>query len=142
MTPIQHSLNCGAAVCELNAGGRVVDAGMEFVRCPTCRVLHIPPENLIHSNVPPDRVEKLSFVMKILLLMRMRWLRGELPQLGDKNAWVADVGCGDGQFLEFLGRRGYSKMSASNLTPKEHSMPANGALLSLRRVPTRRLPDW
>jgi len=110
MIAIQQSLNCGAAVCELNAGVCVIDAGMEFVRCPTCCVLHIPPENLLHSNVLPDRTEKLSIVMKILLSMRMRWLLKELPQLADKDIWIADVGCGDGQFLEFLGTRGYSKI--------------------------------
>jgi SAM-dependent methyltransferase len=42
--------------------------------------------------------------------MRMRWLRKELPQLRDKAVRIADVGCGDGQFLEFLGMRGYSKL--------------------------------
>jgi hypothetical protein len=88
MTAIQQSLNCGAVDCELSAGVRVFDAGMEFVRCPACRVLHIPPENLGHSTVLPDRVEKLSIVMKILLSMRMRWLRKELPQLRDKNAVI------------------------------------------------------
>jgi SAM-dependent methyltransferase len=136
MTAVRQALNCGATACDLSAGVRVKDAGMEFVRCPTCRVLHIPPENLVHSKVLPDPVEKLSTVMKILLSMRMRWLRGELPQLDDKDVRIADVGCGDGQFLEFLSMRGYSKIIG--IEPDAvRAFNARKRGLAVRRVPTR-----
>lgn len=109
MSSIPQPLNCGAANCTLDGGARLTDAGMEFLRCPTCRVLHIIPENLIHTTVLPDPAGKLSAVMKVLMSMRMRWLAQEFPQLADKHIRVADIGCGDGQFLEFLSERGYDR---------------------------------
>jgi SAM-dependent methyltransferase len=48
--------------------------------------------------------------MKILMSMRMRWLTKEFPQLADKHVRIADIGCGDGQFLEFLTARGYDRL--------------------------------
>ena len=102
--------NCGAANCKLSGGARVRDAGMDFIRCPTCGVLHIAPENLIHATVLPDPVGELSAVMKILMSMRMRWLTKEFPQLADKHVRIADIGCGDGQFLEFLTAGGYDRI--------------------------------
>src|SRR5581483_8784136 len=102
----QRALNCGAIGCALASGAPTVDAGMAFVRCPTCRVLHIAPDNLIHATVKPDPVGKLSIVMRLLMSMRMSWLRRELPALNNADVWIADVGCGDGHFLEFLGTRG------------------------------------
>ena len=107
MTPPLHPPNCGAADCKLDNATRVTDAGMEFIRCPVCRALRIVPENLIHSTVLPDPVGRLSIVMKLLMSMRMRWLGRELPQLNDRHVRIADIGCGDGQFLEFLKARGY-----------------------------------
>jgi len=83
---------------------------MDFIRCPACGVLHIVPEKLVHTTVLPDPVGKLSIGMKLLMSMRMRWLTRELPQLADRNVRIADVGCGDGQFLEFLGARGYKRL--------------------------------
>ncbi len=103
----QLPLDCGAEGCGLAHGARVIDAGMEFMRCPNCGVLRIPPANLIHAKVLPDPVGKLSAVMKLLMAMRMRWLGREVPELGNKHATIADIGCGDGQFLEFLAARGY-----------------------------------
>lgn len=107
MAVTEQSLNCGAEGCMLRKGVRVVDAGMEFLRCPACGVLRIPPDNLIHTTVLPDPVGGLSTVMKLLMSMRMRWLGRELPELSNKHVSIADVGCGDGQFLEFLAARGY-----------------------------------
>lgn len=109
MSPSQ-TLNCGAANCTLATGARVRDAGMDFIRCPTCAVLHIAPENLIHATVLPDPVGNLSAAMTVLMSMRMRWLTKEFPQLADKHVGIADIGCGDGQFLEFLTARGYDRI--------------------------------
>lgn len=104
-----QSLSCGASDCELGRSAHVVDAGMDFLRCSACGVLRIPPEKLLYFSVPPDPAGKLSAVMKLLMSMRMRWLTRELPRLADKNSRIADIGCGDGQFLEFLKRRGYDQ---------------------------------
>jgi SAM-dependent methyltransferase len=57
--------------------------------------------------VHPDPVEKLSLAMLLLMSMRMLWLRRDLPQLRNRHIRIADVGCGDGQFIEFLKGRGY-----------------------------------
>ena len=43
--------------------------------------------------------------------MRMRWLVRELPRLADQHVRIADIGCGDGQFLEFLKGRGYDHVA-------------------------------
>lgn len=110
MNSISQSLSCGAANCTLDAGPRVSDAGMDFIRCPTCRVLRIVPENLVHATVLPDPIGKLSAPMKVLMSMRMRWLTREFPQLADRHVRIADIGCGDGQFLEFLRARGYTRV--------------------------------
>ena len=59
----------------------------------------------------PDPVGKLSVVMKLLMSMRMRWLVRELPQLAERHVRIADIGCGDGQFLEFLKGRGYDRIA-------------------------------
>ncbi len=111
MSAADPPLHCGAASCTLDHGAHVTDAGMDFIRCPTCRVLHIAPENLIHATVLPDPVGKLSVVMKLLMSMRIRWLVRELPQLAERHVRVADIGCGDGQFLEFLKGRGYDRIA-------------------------------
>ncbi len=72
---------CGASVCGLDRARRVNEAGMDFIQCPVCDVLRIPPANLIHSRVLPDPRGKLSPVMRFLMSMRMRWLTRELPAL-------------------------------------------------------------
>lgn len=110
MSAIQPNLSCGAGDCGLDHGDLVRDAGMDLIRCPTCRVLRIPPENLIHLHVRPDPVGKLSSIMRLLMSMRMLWLGWELPQLNDKHARIMDIGCGDGQFIEFLKGRGYDRI--------------------------------
>jgi len=107
MNAAVRALHCGAVACSLDQGARVSDAGMDFIRCPTCRVLHIAPENLVHDMVRPDRVGALSAIMRLLLSMRLQWLRRELPDLDGRGVRIADIGCGDGQFLEFLKERGY-----------------------------------
>jgi SAM-dependent methyltransferase len=106
----QQPLACGADGCALERGARVRDSGMEFIRCPICRVLRIPPENLVYSHVLPDPVGKLSIVMRVLMSLRMLWIAHELPRFKDKHVRIADIGCGDGQFLEFLKGRGYDRI--------------------------------
>jgi 2-polyprenyl-3-methyl-5-hydroxy-6-metoxy-1,4-benzoquinol methylase len=105
-----QSLSCGAFDCELDRSAHAADAGMDFLRCPACGVLRLPPEKLLYSSVLPDPVGKLSAVMKLLMLMRMRWLTAELPRLAEKNSRIVDIGCGDGQFLEFLKSLGYGQI--------------------------------
>ena len=83
---------------------------MDFIHCKKCHVFRIPPEKLIYSNVLPDPVGKLSLIMQFLMSMRMYWLRSELPQLKDKSVKIADIGCGDGQFIEFLKSRNYKNV--------------------------------
>jgi SAM-dependent methyltransferase len=100
-------LPCGAHDCRLAAGPREMDAGMLFIRCPTCAVLRIPPAKLIHQSVLPDPPRPLSLIMRLLMSMRMLWLRGMVPALRDQSIQIVDAGCGDGQFLEFLQRLGY-----------------------------------
>lgn len=110
MNATHQSLSCGAEGCGLDHGTRVSDAGMDLISCPTCRVLRIPAEKLIHTYVRPDPVGKLSLIMQLLMSLRMLWLRRELPQLRDKRVRIVDIGCGDGQFLEFLNGRGYDRI--------------------------------
>src|ERR1700733_1264244 len=98
--------SCGASGCGLDRPISMRDAGMDFVECPVCHVLRIPPANLIHYHVLPDPPGKLSLVMRLLMSLRMMWLTRELPQLRDAHVRIADIGCGDGQFLEFLKARG------------------------------------
>jgi 2-polyprenyl-3-methyl-5-hydroxy-6-metoxy-1,4-benzoquinol methylase len=108
---------------------------MQFVRCPSCRVLRIEPENLVHSTVLPDPVGKLSVAMKILLAMRIRWLTQELPQIADKDIRIADIGCGDGQFIEFLRARGYRNVIGIEPDEKRasHARLRNVPVFSSRR---------
>jgi SAM-dependent methyltransferase len=101
------SFACDAAPCGMSTGGTTMDAGMEFYRCQTCGVLRIPPEKLLHQSVDSDPLTPLSLVMRLLMTMRMIWLRLVVPALRDKRTTIADVGCGDGQFSEFLKRSGY-----------------------------------
>ncbi len=83
---------------------------MTFIRCATCGVLRIPPDKLVQRSVPPDSSGNRSVAMNVLLRMRMRWLRREIPALRDKSARIADIGCGDGQFLQYLGATGYRRV--------------------------------
>lgn len=110
MTPTGTLTPCGDSACKLAEGERLVDGGMELIRCPTCQVLRIPPANLVHDHVLPDPVGKLPLIMKLLMSLRMVWLKGELSALGAKDVRIADIGCGDGQFLEFLDGNGYSNI--------------------------------
>jgi SAM-dependent methyltransferase len=67
--------------------------------------------------------------MKILLSMRIVWLTSELPILKNKNLVIADIGCGDGQFVEFLASQGFTNVFG--IEPDENR--ANNA--RLRSVP-------
>ena len=61
MSPVDPSaqLWCCGLHSSIRHARRLTPA-WSFIRCPTCRVLHIVPENLIHSTVFPDPVGKLS----------------------------------------------------------------------------------
>lgn len=107
MSSTSNLTKCGDSACGLSLGERLTDGGMELIRCPKCQVLRIPDEKLVHDHVLPDPVGKLPLIMKLLMSLRMLWLKPELPRLADKDVRIADIGCGDGQFLEFLAGNGY-----------------------------------
>ena len=98
---------CDAERCGMRGGATTMDAGMQFYRCQTCRVLRIPPDRLLHQSVAADPLAPLSLVMHVLMTMRMMWLSLVVPALRDKGTRIVDVGCGDGQFSEFLRNSGY-----------------------------------
>jgi SAM-dependent methyltransferase len=129
MTVVESVPGCGVVECGLDHPVSVRDAGMDFVQCPICHVLRIPPGNLKHYHVLPDPPGKLSLLMRLLMSLRMMWLTREVAQLRDKNCRIADVGCGDGQFLEFLRARGYDR--AFGIEPDE----ARAKNAQLRNVP-------
>lgn len=119
MTPDQSNrISCGAENCTLNHGQTVWDAGMEFIRCPTCQVLRSPDAKIVHQSVLPDPRGSLSLVMRILFHMRMVWLRATIPLLRNKSVSIIDAGCGDGQFLEFLKGLGYR--NTAGIEPELH----------------------
>lgn len=99
--------DCGTAPCGLDAGIIIHDAGMEFLHCGRCGVLRIPPAQLVHQSVDADPLAPLSLVMRILMTMRMLWLKAVVPAFRNPETTIVDVGCGDGQFFEFLKRSGY-----------------------------------
>lgn len=94
----------------MNEGGVTIDAGMSFVRCRSCGVLRIPEDELLHHSVDADPLTPLSLIMRLLMVLRMLWLKAVVPALRNKRVSIGDVGCGDGQFLEFLKRSGYSNL--------------------------------
>ena len=110
LSPVEPAPSCGASECGLDHPISVRDAGMDFIECPVCHVLRIPPANLIHHHVLPDPPGRLSLAMRLLMSLRMTWLSREQLELGDLHLRIADVGCGDGQFLEFLSARGYDRI--------------------------------
>ncbi len=104
--------DCGADGCQLESGGETVpDIGKTFRRCPRCRVLRLPHENLADHHVPPDPTGGLSPAMKILFRMRCHWLNRQVNKLQKKDIPILDMGCGDGQFLAYLKDRGYSDIT-------------------------------
>jgi SAM-dependent methyltransferase len=109
--------------CAMNEGGMTMDAGMSFVRCHSCGVLRIPENELLHHSVDADPLAPLSVIMRLLMVLRMLWLKAVVPTLRNKHVCIGDVGCGDGQFLEFLKRSGYT--NAIGIEPetdrREHS---------------------
>lgn len=78
-----------------------------MLECAHCHQLRIPPECLIHDHVAPDPVGRIPLVMKILFGLRMLWLGGLIRGYRDREVKWLDVGCGDGQYLEYLQGRGY-----------------------------------
>ena len=122
--------DCGADGCPLEGGGETVpDIGFTFRRCPRCRVLRLPHENLVDRRVPPDPVGELSPAMKILFRMRCHWLNRQINKLRKKDLPILDMGCGDGQFLAYLKDAGYSDLTG--IEP-EAGRAANARLRGLK----------
>jgi 2-polyprenyl-3-methyl-5-hydroxy-6-metoxy-1,4-benzoquinol methylase len=129
-SPAQGTMyDCGLDGCTLVQGRPVVDAGMDFLACPRCQVLRIPSDKLVHAQVDPDPVGSVSPVMRVLFGMRMIWLTTQIPELKRRDLRILDVGCGDGQFLEYLVGRGYAR--SAGIEPDEQRA-RNGRL---REVP-------
>ena len=102
--------NCGAANCALPSVTQASsDIGLPFYRCPSCTALKIPDEQLLHASVEPDAQVKTPRIMGILFRMRELWLKQFVPELRQRQAAILDVGCGDGQWLEYLNRRGHAR---------------------------------
>lgn len=101
---------CGGQSASKGEGNMslVYDVGLEFLRCDRCGSFRLPDHRLLKSHVEPDRVG-LSLAMRMLFSVRLRWLRRQVPELG-KHAEILDVGCGDGQFLQYLMSRGYKSV--------------------------------
>jgi SAM-dependent methyltransferase len=77
----------------------------------------------------PDPQGELPLVMRLLMSLRMLWLTQELPELRNKYVGIADIGCGDGQFLQFLKACGYYR--AFGIEPD----PVRSRNAQLRNVP-------
>ena len=101
--------NCGASGCALGPFREPsTDIGLPFYFCPACTALRLPEEALLHSEVEPDRQARTPGIMSILFRMREVWLKLFIPELRHDQVTILDAGCGDGQFLEYLTRRGFS----------------------------------
>lgn len=49
---------------------------------------------------------------------RLMWLRATVPTMRSRHARVLDVGCGDGQWLEFLASSGYAGCVGMEVNPR------------------------
>jgi len=116
----------------------MTDAGMSFLQCPTCGVLRIPQENLVHYTVLPDPVGEISILMRSLFNLRMWWLRREFPVLRQTTARIVDIGCGDGQFLQYLVQKGYR--NAFGIEPDE-VRAANARLRGIPVFPSKQAAE-
>lgn len=98
--------DCGATGCPLPAAARpVTQSGLAYLGCG-CGALRLPPSQLRRAAVEADTAAG-GPIMDALFMLRLRWLQRSLPQLGAPQSRILDAGCGDGQFLAFLARRGH-----------------------------------
>ncbi len=56
--------------------------------------------------------------MRALMAYRLLWLRATVPVLGRRGSRILDVGCGDGQWLEFLTAAGYEASIGMEVNPR------------------------
>jgi SAM-dependent methyltransferase len=111
---------CGVDGCPLpSVSVRDDDFGMEFFKCHKCGAMRIPNDELDRLTVPPDPIgTDISLPMRVLFGMRDRWFQSCLPGYENKEANILDFGCGDGQFLQFLGTRGFEKRHGLEVNPE------------------------
>jgi SAM-dependent methyltransferase len=115
---MSKSYSCGRAACAITESGEAVtDISHPFIRCPNCTTLRIPDEQVAHWEVPPDASLRVPLSMRVFFRMRRAWLNRVLPELADKAARILDVGCGDGQLLQFLGGQGYGHCRGIEVNP-------------------------
>ena len=106
----QTILECGLPLCPIKKSKKINDVGMSFLACNKCKILRIPPKELLYFNVPTDQINNNGLIMSILFEMRMWWLKKELPILDNKGINILDVGCGDGQFIAFLKKKMFTNV--------------------------------
>lgn len=111
---------CGEDGCPLpSVSTRRDDFGMEFFKCHKCGAMRIPNDELDRLTVPPDPSgNDITLPMRVLFGMRDRWFQSCLPGYQNKEARILDVGCGDGQFLQFLGNKGFKKRYGVEVNPE------------------------
>ena len=114
---------------------------MQFERCPACTALRIPDAQIHHGTVSPDSPGQLGAAMRMLFAMRLIWLRLCLPGFESATTRILDAGCGDGQFLEYLASRGYSKIVGYEIDPRRlaHARQRGSAVFPNMEAATREL---
>jgi hypothetical protein len=104
-------------------------------RCPRCRCIHA------FGDVDLDRYYRhyglheagLDLLERILYRNKLRFIRGFVPL--DRGSPVLDFGCGNGIFVEYLRRRGYTDVAGYDPYSASHADPG---VLGRRAPGTRR----
>jgi hypothetical protein len=105
------------------------------LRCPRCRCIHA------FGDVDLDRYYRhyglheagLDLLERILYRNKLRFIRGFVPL--DRGSPVLDFGCGNGIFVEYLRRRGYTDVAGYDPYSASHADPG---VLGRRAPGTRR----